>query len=90
MKGEPYWKKNGRNVPLEKEVTLSKQGLKDACMPLYCDLHVMFAQFTSQSEFHVTLSTPGSVKSICILSEGCTITNNPLTRALLKLLHYMR
>lgn len=53
--------KNGRNVPLEKEVTLSKQGLKDAYMPLFCDLHVMFAQFTSQSKFHVTLSTPGSV-----------------------------
>lgn len=82
--------KNGRNVPLEKEVTLSKQGLKDAYMPLFCDLHVMFAQFTSQSKFHVTLSTPGSVKSICILSEGCTITNNPLTHTLLKLLHYMR
>lgn len=57
-----------------------KTRLKDAYMPLFCDLRVMFAQFTSQSKFHVTLSTPGSGKSICILSEGCTITNNPLTR----------
>lgn len=54
--------KNGRNVPPKKEVTLSKQGLKDAYMPLFSDLHVMFAQFISQSKFHVTLSTPGSVQ----------------------------
>lgn len=63
--------KNGRNAPLEKEVTLSKQGLEDAYMPLFGDLHVMFAQFTSQSKFHVTLSIPGSVQSkkACLYSS---------------------
>lgn len=92
MEGETCWKKNGRNVPLEKGVTLSKQGLKDAYMPLFGDLHVMFAQFTSQSKFHVTLSILGSVQSKkpYLYSEGCSTSNNPSTRMLLNLVRYVR
>lgn len=67
-------------MSLEKEVTLAEQGLEDPYEPLFCDLHVVLAQFTTQSKFHVPLSTPGRAKSICRLLEGRTPANNPLTR----------
>lgn len=66
--------KNGKNIPLEKEVTLTKQRMEDAYMSLFYDLTSMSCLLSLQVKVSLTLlsTLPGQLslrKSIYILSD---------------------
>lgn len=85
--------KNGRNAPLEKKSLCQNKGWKMHICPylvtsMSCLLSLQVrVSFTLLSAFQGQCNEK---KPVCILPEGCSTTNNPPTRVLLKLAHYMQ